>query len=159
MNCRDARRHISAERDDPLNHNQRAALDQHATECADCRRLRTELALALNSWRVTLQQTPVPDSTKEWEALRRTIRAGTKSPVERRRHLMRWLALPIGAAAAAVLALWVNPAPSPSNGPAVAVARATDAVEVSAADGSVVFVDDKSGWVVIWEAPPPAHSI
>jgi hypothetical protein len=93
----------------------------------------------------------MPDPTREWEALRREIRGGIPAVgrPSRRRNLVPWLALPVGAAAALAVVLMTNqPAPAPASTRQVAK---TEAVEVSAGDGSVVYVDDKSGWVVVWE--------
>jgi anti-sigma factor RsiW len=149
MNCRDAERQIFAERDGALDHSQRAALDEHLAHCTGCRGTRNQLAAAIESWRTTTQAVVAPDSAREWEALRRQLRGGVPA-VERptrRRNVIPWLALPVGAAAAIALALFVN-RPQPATPEPRPVARA---VEVSAGDGSVVFVDDKSGWVVIWE--------
>ncbi|MSU66906.1 MAG: hypothetical protein EXS38_12590 [Opitutus sp.] len=59
------------------------------------------------------------------------------------------------AAALAVVAFIVRPeATSP-----VSENKRPSGVEVSAADGSVVFVDDKSGWVVVWEGEANAQRI
>lgn len=159
MNCRDAQHQLTAERDGTLDNHQRAELEQHVAQCATCRSERAHVSAAIDAWRLRTQAARVPDSTREWEALRRTIRADGATGAKRSRPLFSWVALPLGAAAALMLTLWMNPsAPSPST-PAAVAARSGDSVEVSAADGSVVFVDDKSGWVVIWEAPPPARQI
>ncbi len=159
MNCRDAERQIAAERDGALDENQRVALTQHVAECSACRTQQANLSAALDSWRSEVQAVTAPDATREWEELRRTIRGGATHSPKRSRPLRSWMALPLGAAAAVALALWMIPgAPSPTV-PSSPIARSGEAVEVSAADGSVVFVDDKSGWVVIWEAPAPARQI
>lgn len=149
MNCRSAENHLFAERDGALDSTQRAALTEHVAHCATCRAQRDRLAAAIESWRAATQAVTPPDPLREWESLRRQIRGGVgwDRPVNRR-TLLPWLTLPLGAAAAVALAVFVNsPAPSPET---PRVAR-SEAVEVSAGDGSVVFVDDKSGWVVIWE--------
>jgi anti-sigma factor RsiW len=160
MNCRDAERQIAAERDGALEASQRAALEQHVATCASCRTQRADLHAALATWRQSAQTAALPDSTREWESVRRTIRHESAQPAPRNRHLLPWVALPLGAAAAVMLTLWTNQAPAPAPASAPQVARTSnDSVEVSAADGSVVFVDDKSGWVVIWEAQTPARQI
>jgi anti-sigma factor RsiW len=155
MNCRDAERQIFAERDGALDTSQRAALTEHVAHCAACRDTRNHLAAAIESWRHSTQAVVSPDPVREWEALRRQIRGGVSSVAQpsRRRNVIPWLALPIGAAAAVAVALFVN-RPEPSANDVRQVARA-DAVEVSAGAGSVVVVDDKSGWVVIWEGDAP----
>lgn len=151
MNCRDAERQIFAERDGALESSQRAALAEHVAQCAACRQTRNVLSAAISSWRSSTQAAPMPDPTREWEALRREIRGGIPAVAQatQRRNLVPWLALPVGAAAALAVVLMTNqPAPVPA--PARQIAK-TEAVEVSAGDGSVVYVDDKSGWVVVWE--------
>jgi len=165
MNCRDAQRRIFAERDGALDETQRAALAAHVAECAACRELQKNFATAIESWRRATQTVAAPDAEREWHHVRRRIRGGVaageapaRSP---RARWVRWLALPVGAAAALAIALWTpTETPPPAKRPVVAstmhagtaqkLARA-DAVEISAADGSVVFVDDKSGWVVVWD--------
>jgi anti-sigma factor RsiW len=160
MNCRDAERQIAAERGGALEARQRAALKQHVATCASCRTQRAELDAALASWKLSTEAAALPDSTREWESVRRTIRHKSTQPAPHRRHLLSWVALPQGAAAALMLTLWTNQAPAPAPASAPTVARTSnDSVEVSAADGSVVFVDDKSGWVVIWETPTPPRQI
>jgi hypothetical protein len=159
MNCREAGHHIAAGPDGSLGNDQRAALEQHVAACAGCRRLREDLAATLDTWRSQAQNVPVPDSTREWEAVRRSIRQGGTTGAKGGRHFLSWIALPLGAAAALMLTLWMDPVTPPAPAPAPSVGRSGDSVEVSAADGSVVFVDDKSGWVVIWEAQPPARQI
>jgi hypothetical protein len=160
MNCRDAERQIFAERDGLLDLPQQAAVAEHVAHCAACRRTRNNLAAAIESWRVATQAVAAPDADREWEAVRRQMRGGVGSngqvSAARQRRVLSWVALPLGAAAAVALAFFMRPASSSSI--AANVARA-DSVEVSAADGSVVYVDDKSGWVVIWEGEAGARAI
>jgi hypothetical protein len=66
--------------------------------------------------------------------------------------LGRW-ALPLGAAAALAAVAVVGPSWTDDEGPQ-AVARA-EFVEVSGNASSVVYVDDKSGWLVVWASAEP----
>ena len=92
----------------------------------------------------------VPDEERAWQDIHREIRSAHPAGVRAWRGLGRW-ALPLGAAAAlAAVALlvpsWNEEAASPM------VARA-DYVEVAGDASSVVYVDDKSGWLVVWAEP------
>lgn len=151
MNCRDAEVLIHLERDGPLAAAQAAAIAEHVAECPACHRMRANLAAAIESWRASLKTAVTPDPEREWATLRRKIRsAGSEDGrAATGRHFKPWLALPLGAAAALAFALFVR---QPTPVPAGKTIAQSGSVEVSAADGSVVFVDDRSGWVVVWEA-------
>ena len=159
MNCREAQRHLFAEGEGALESSQRATLEEHVGHCPDCRRIRDDLTAALSAWRNENARTPVPDAEREWHAVRRRIRggaeSGTAAAAQPRRNLFPWLAVPIGAAAALAVALYVAPTP-PAPGPvtparnARQVARADDVVvEAPRGTSTVVFVDDKSGWLFV----------
>ncbi|HEY1110492.1 MAG TPA: hypothetical protein VGE76_17715 [Opitutaceae bacterium] len=100
----------------------------------------------------------MPDSEREWHAVRRKIRGGaevgtTGIIAPARRRFLPWLAVPLGAAAAIATALYVasDPSqtpPSVSHGPG-AIARA-DYVEAPGAAQTMVYVDEKSGWLVVY---------
>jgi hypothetical protein len=159
MNCRTARNEIFAERDGGLDPGQLAALADHVDNCPGCRRTRESLAGAIESWRTGVQATVPPDAGREWQDLHRRIRGsagvGARETAPHRRQLLAWLAMPLGAAAV-ILALLLSPGANP---PTAQFAGRADSVEVSAPDGSVVFVDDASGWVVVWEAQAGAAKI
>jgi hypothetical protein len=159
MNCREAQSQIFAERDGALDNNQRAALEGHVASCAACRRVRDDFSAALTAWRNETANAPVPDAEREWHAVRRRIRGGaelgTAAAARSRRSLFPWLALPLGAAAALIVALSVAPSntDAPRGGgsvspPANQVARA-ESVEVPGRASTMVFVDDKSGWLFV----------
>lgn len=159
MNCREAQHQLFAEGDGAPASSQRAALDEHVGHCPDCRRIRDDLTAALTTWRSEAARTPVPDAMREWHAVRRLIRggaeAGAAAPARPRRNFLPWLAVPVGAAAALALALYIAPSkPASSASPLVVqhaprqVARA-DAVEVPGGASTIVFVDDKSGWLIV----------
>ena len=160
MNCRDAEHKIFASRDCVLATPDRIALAEHVAKCPACRGMQARLADGIESWRVATQAFVPPDAGREWESLRRRIRGGlgahSVNSGARQRRIVSWFAVPLGVATAVALALFVFPPASSST--AKNMARA-DSVEVSAADGSVVFVDDASGWVVIWEGEAGAKTI
>ena len=150
MNCREAQDRILTERDGALDETSRAAVALHVAGCADCRRVRADLTAALESWRADVANVIVPDAEREWHAVRRRMRGGetgTQSPARSRRSLFTWIALPLGAAAEAALALFISPSPRFDPAPVAHV----DSVEAPGNNAStLVFVDDKSGWLIVW---------
>jgi anti-sigma factor RsiW len=160
MNCREAQSQLFAERDAALEPTQRAALDGHLAQCGDCKRVRDDLAAAITNWRADVNRAQVPDAEREWHAVRRRIRGGAEAAAPARRSswkLVTWLAVPIGAAALAV-AVFVSPPTAPkTQPPEQAVARAVPANSVDVAGGkatTVVFMDDKSGWLFVLASDP-----
>lgn len=158
MNCHEAQNALFADRDAPLATGERAALDTHVATCGECQRVRQGLETALSTWRHQAATTPVPDADREWHAVRRRIRGGDAEGMEpgrTRGHRFGWFALPLSAAAAALaVALYVGPfslrspevpAPGAQTARANANGNAADAVA-----SNLVFVDDKSGWLVVW---------
>ncbi len=156
MNCREAQSHIFVERDNALELNQRAALEGHIAHCGDCQRIRENLAAALETWRTKATHVKIPDAEREWHAVRRRIRGGAESGAARtarpRRNVFAWLAVPLGAAAAVALALFISPETTsslPGTASGGHVSRA-NSVEVPGNNATtMVFVDDKSGWLFV----------
>src|SRR5687768_1213812 len=161
MNCREAQSRIFAERDGALDNPQRAALEEHVAHCGDCQRIRDGLTTVFTTWRNDVNRVAVPNPEREWHAVRRKIRGGAEAGEAQqpraRRNLFAWLALPLGAAAVAV-ALFVTLQTAPtvveSARPVVRIAH-VNSVEVPGDNAStVVFVDDKSGWLFVWASAP-----
>ena len=156
MNCREAQTQIFAARDGAPDESPRAALEGHVAHCAACRPIRANLAAALGAWRTDSARAIVPDAEREWHAVRRRIRGGAdvgSTATRPRRSLFAWLSLPFGAAAAAAVALVVlqqqRPAATLAGFGDVVTARA-DVVEAPGHNAStMVFVDDKSGWLIV----------
>jgi hypothetical protein len=151
MNCRQAERHIVSERDSALDELQRAALAAHVASCASCQRMQEALTVAIASWRAEGVRVRLPDADIEWQKVRREIRGG---PVKERRSLVTWLAIPLGAAAAVAIGLYI--VPTSQNGSTametrtVATRESSPAMTGGTQDAStVVFVDDKSGWTFV----------
>ena len=158
MNCREAQDQIFAERDSAPDQDRRAALEGHVASCADCRRIRAHLAAIFISWREETEAVTLPDAAREWHAVRRRIRGGTAAGAEvtvaRRRNLISWIAVPVGAAAALALAVYVSPPKTQTSSPrghaATQIATA-ESIDVPSENAStMVFVDDKSGWLIVW---------
>ena len=158
MNCREAQPQIFAERDGTLNDVQRAELNGHLAQCDSCRRVRDDLSAALVTWRIEATQVSVPDAEREWHAVRRQIRggvqAGATGNVRSRRNLFTWIAVPLGAAAALAVALFVSPQVTSTRpvdaSPRVQAARANSVDAPGNNASTMVFVDDKSGWLIVW---------
>lgn len=151
MNCRQAEHHIFAERDGTLDALQQTALSDHVTACPNCRRMRDGFAAAVETWRTDVGQVRLPDADLEWQKLRHRMQRENR-PV--RRSVLNWFALPLGAAAALAVGLYVAKSPSDKlpAGQAAAVAAATSIPTASEPESTVVFVDDKSGWTFVWAA-------
>lgn len=156
MNCRDAEYLILTERDGALDESQRAALVTHLAGCARCRQMHTSLAEAVDAWRVAGAKVQAPDPGVEWEAVRRQIRADTGAVSTRtgRRTTITWLGIPLAAAAA--LALFFAAGSSWFGGRGTAItsepqlARAEFVELTGEAASAVVYVDQESGWLVVW---------
>ena len=161
MNCREAQSQLFAERDGALDAPTRAALDGHLAQCGDCQRRRENLTAALAAWRIEVVQTTVPNAELEWHAVRRRIRGAETTSGSTRsrspRQVFAWFAVPLGAAAAVALALFVgSPGPAPvASLPQVARANT---VEVAGDNATVVVVDDQSGWLFVWASAPNPYS-
>lgn len=160
MNCREAERHIFADRDGALDAGLRATLGAHVATCAQCRQVQESLAQSIDGWRANTQAARVPDAEIEWQKLRREIRGGVTTSQSRRLR-MGWLALPVAAAAAVAIAFF---APSSPDGAPRSVAEkpivARANIEASVENASpVVFVDEKSGWVFVWATPDDGKHI
>lgn len=109
------------------------------------------------AWRSEAVSTPIPAPEREWLAVRRRIRGGSEAggsirSAHPRRRLFPWIAVPLGTAAAFALALLLGPSGSDDSRSSVSaahVARA-DSVEVPGNASTMVFVDDRSGWLIVW---------
>jgi|SRR5687767_14441391 len=162
MNCREAQSQLFAERDGALDTTQRAGLEDHLLHCGDCRRIRENLTAVIATWRTEVYQAPVPNAEREWHAVRRRIRGGDEAGATHsspsRRNLFTWLAIPIGAAAAIAMAVLVVAPPATPDQAVTQMAQA-NTVEVTGDNATtMVFVDDKSGWLFVWASDPNPKS-
>ncbi len=151
MNCHSAQRLLSAERDGALPPGERAGLAAHVAGCAECRRFEVRLAEVAAGLKTAAAQVVVPDEERAWHDIRRELRA-TPSVARAWWNLGRW-ALPLGAAAALAAVAVIGPSWTDEDGSQL-VARA-EFVEVSGDASSMVYVDDKSGWLVVWASAEP----
>ena len=154
MNCRSAQRLMSSERDGALPAAERADLAAHVAACASCQRARASVAAAVDEWRSSSARIAVPDVERAWQDIRREIRTSAPSKARTWWGLPRWT-LPLAAAAGLIVAAtvmvppWLAPSEPPQKTARLETARA-DFVEVANNSSSVVYVDDKSGWLVVW---------
>lgn len=157
MNCLHAERQVFAERDGALEPDERAALAKHLAECPTCRRTHDGLANAIEMWRVEATSAVCPDADRAWQDLRRELRRD-QAPVQSGRW-MAWIGAPIAVAIA--VALSINTAEKKPTGPAKNGSRERDVaraeyVEIPSGNASTfVFVDEKSGWLVVMASDSP----
>jgi hypothetical protein len=155
MNCRQALSLLSRDRDIPIGESARAQLAAHLAACAACRQAQTNLARALAGWKDEAATVRVPDAEREWLAVRRRIRGApeetTVRPRPGRRFGWAWLAMP--AAAALVALVFLRPQIAPDDAAAARDGTTARAETVEAPGGNastMVFVDDQSGWLIVW---------
>ena len=147
MNCRSAQKWLSATQDGALADFERAGLAAHAAECSECRQFQSLLGEAQQHLQALATQVALPDEERAWRDIRSEIRATRPVALRAWWNLGRW-ALPVGAAAALAAVVVIGPSWMDGDGPQT-VARA-EFVEVPADASSVVYVDDNSGWLVVW---------
>jgi predicted anti-sigma-YlaC factor YlaD len=156
MNCHAVQQLLSAERDQTLGADAHGSIEAHLAECPACRKMRLTLAETAIAWRTTTARMRVPDERLEWQRLRRRLNGDTAREARPARGIFTLGRSATFAAAAAVIALglfvapaWLHQTPVPNASPVAT----TDFVEVGGdASSAMVFVDDKSGWLVVWAA-------
>ena len=149
MNCREAQKQLAADSGRASGDAGSADLAQHLAACPACRQTRDALVSAITSWQDETRAVAVPDAESEWQDLRRQLRNDVS--ITQRRNPLAWLAIPLTAAAAAAVAFLAAPGrnEAAANG-GRQIARA-EFVEVRGGNASTtVFVDDKSGWLIVW---------
>lgn len=133
----------------------RSELEAHLTGCAECRQLRVGLAESAAAWRATAAKVRVPDERLEWQRVRRRLNGEPERAAPRARGIFTLgrSATLLAAAAAVVLGLFLSPSLRPPKVTVAAAAPVADFVEVGGdASSAMVYVDDKSGWLVVWAA-------
>lgn len=162
MNCHDATRLISAERDSALGPVERGELEAHIAHCPACQAWRASLAETMAVYRGQVASLPAEQIEAECRAIE--ARLGTARPAARRPlATVTWIGLPL-AAAAAMAVVWlagVRPFAGPPQYASV------DFVEVADKTASpMVYLDTESGVLVVWavsdqaDDPPavPTHT-
>ena len=161
MNCHKTRHDIFAERDGLLGTAERGALAEHLEQCPACRTMRNDFTATIEAWRASPERVTLPDANLEWQKVRREIQHGTRSNGSSWRSPVTWFALPLAAAAALAVVLFVPSPFSPETGDRVSSVAATaggsDGSAAAEPASTVVFVDDKTGWVFVWADDSPKH--
>ncbi len=117
MTCRDNESLILAERDGVLTKEQQAALSDHVAACASCRKLRADLATALDAFKNDIANVPVPDADEAWRDLQARLHAPTKTTKKSPLAPVIWFGSSLAAAAAIALAMLVGRTPPPASLP------------------------------------------
>jgi len=153
MNCREAEKLILIEREGASGDSRRAALETHLEGCPACRDLQAGLTAATQSWKAMDVKVALPDVEREWHAIRRRMRATEIGP--RFSLLPAWLVPSLAAAAVAVMVFFIGaPWSGQETTQSASVARA-EYVEVADESAStLVYVDEDSGWLVVWAVAP-----
>jgi predicted anti-sigma-YlaC factor YlaD len=153
MKCRAAQRLLFAERDGSLAPSERTGLEAHLAGCSDCRQARTAFATAIQDWHEATARVTTPDAERAWQDIRREIRQTKPEKKTSVWGLPRWT-FPLTAAAALAVAVVTAPRWLDEVKPTTSIARLdtarADFVDVGANSSSVVYVDDQSGWLVVW---------
>lgn len=173
MICRDIESLILAERDGALSKPQLAELSDHVATCPACRKLRTSLTTALETYRDAVFAVTPPDPNQAW----RDLQVRLHEPAKRRPLApVLWFTAPLAAAAALAFAFFVSPPPAatPAVDPGVQMVAArppppppplhdpsfiagADFVEAGDPNAStIVYLDNESGWLVVWATNPDA---
>lgn len=146
MNCHDCERALLGHGGEP-SAAEAAAVAAHLQACPQCRALQFSLAEALAQWRAETA-TQAPDAAAAWQSLRPRLTARRKQP--RRLAPLIWLSAPLAAAAALALVFY-HPTPA-ARGDGFASAHADYVEAGNPAASTVVYVDNDSGWLVVWAA-------
>jgi predicted anti-sigma-YlaC factor YlaD len=151
MNCRSAQPLLSAERDGALAFRERADLEAHVAGCAECRRFQATLAATGEQLRAAAARVVVPDEVRAWQDIQREIRLSKPEAARPWWNVVRW-AVPLTGVAALAMVAFISPDLTDDDDAMPTVARA-EYVEVGGDASSMVYVDDKSGWLVVWAEP------
>ncbi len=150
MNCRQAEKALNRHLDDELPTDQVATLEEHLASCSACRETAAEWQGLGHAMRAEAP-VEIPDPTKAWHDIRRTLRNRETVPIQATRR--PWWARPLPwAGAAATVALFtlgyflqVSPASQIPYGSTVEYVD----TELPGAS-TVVYVDDETGWNIVW---------
>lgn len=155
MNCREAQDQFFAERDGALPRPGSASLDAHLVHCHGCQQLRSAYVAGVAHWRAEVASVAVPDAVLAWQDVRRVLR-NTRTVRTPAFGWLTWLGAPIAAAAALTVAIFVNPDWRARFGVDAPIVARAEYVEVPSANATtMVFVDDKSGWLVVFASEAP----
>jgi anti-sigma factor RsiW len=170
MNCHDAEELMLAERDGALTDEKRTVLTAHIAGCKSCSHFRDAIAASTRHLRESAQAVCVPDASREWREIRRRIQKSEPAAPAWAR-LLPALGVPLAAAAALAIAFLAAPqwfgrggGEDPLAGTEITQAAElaevawephAEFVEVPGSDDSmIVYLDEPSGWLVVWAVDP-----
>ncbi|MEZ5413772.1 MAG: zf-HC2 domain-containing protein [Opitutaceae bacterium] len=155
MSCHDTQRLLSQAQDVTLSEQQRDVLARHLAACPVCRQYQAELANAAAVFRQDATAIVAPDIDQEIRA----VQARLSAPPKRRKRSLApivWLGAPLAAAAAVVFTFLSNTQSMPMTSPDTAVTHVDYVITGDPAASTMVYVDQDSGWLVVWaESAPP----
>ncbi|MCC6415777.1 MAG: zf-HC2 domain-containing protein [Opitutaceae bacterium] len=154
MDCRESQHLLTLVQDDALTDDQRATLEQHLTRCPACRAYTVQLRLAREMVCGDARAFSLPNV----EAEIRTVQNRLAQPAPARQRTFTpslWLGAPLAAAAVAFIFFsGRQPDPTPMAEP---FAQVDYVVTGNPAASTLVYVDQTSGWLVVWASAPTAH--
>lgn len=153
MDCHDAEMLLLAEKDGAPSDERRAVLEAHLAGCASCKRLSDDLAAASEHLRASARAVSMPDAGREWREIRARIQAPERSAPAWSK-LLPAIAVPLAAAAALAVAFFAEPQWFRRDVAPVEEARAEFVEVIGSDDSPIVFVDEQSGWLVVWAVDP-----
>ncbi len=158
--CRQIEPLLLSEPDGTLDAAGLAQLEAHVAGCPDCRRQRAQLAAAAASLKQTSAAFPVPSAPQEWLTLRNRLRgeqqAGGGGTAGSRWWFWGIRVAALGAAAAIACIAYLRPPFSASTATGKPLARA-EFVRADNAASTLVYVDQESGWLIVWADSPAAN--
>jgi predicted anti-sigma-YlaC factor YlaD len=155
MNCREAQDQFFAERDGARAQRDSAAFDEHLNHCTGCQQVRSAYVAGIAHSRAEVAAVAVPDAVRAWQDVRRELRT-TRTARSPAFGWLTWLGAPLAAAAALAVAIFVNPDWRARFGVDAPIVARAEYVEVPSVNATtMVFVDDKSGWLVVFASDAP----
>ncbi len=155
MNCHSVQDQLTRAADGATPASDQAAIAAHLSACSECQRF-AETLRRLPDWIAEeVASHPVPDAEEMW----REVQAQIQTPPKPRKVApIVWLTAPLAAAAALVFAFLPQRNAPDSSVIADNQIVQVDYVEVEDPDATaMVYVDNESGWLVVWADDPAAN--
>lgn len=154
MKCLEAQQLLALAPDGELTELQLAALEQHNVTCLACREFAQQQHKASGVLRRDTALVALPEIEAEVRAVR--VRLSAKQPARLGKLApVLWIGASLAAAAALVFAfLGSHLAPHPTTSPSAASALVNYIVPGDPDASTVVYVDQASGWLVVWASIP-----
>ena len=155
--CRKIEALLLSEPDGALSAAELTVVEADVAGCESCRRQRILLSEVSAALKNSHRARSVPSASEEWMTLHERIHNERRHSKENRRAARPWLrwgipALSLGTAAAVACILYLR-APAPTHFPRATIARA-EYVQSENAESTLVYVDQESGWLIVWASSP-----